>query len=51
MTTPQQISIWLSLNVPKEILERISIGRRFKNDTGRLEKMFEIHSRMTERYA
>lgn len=30
-----------------ETLERIYIGRRFKNDTGRLEKRFELYTRMT----
>jgi len=30
-----------------EILERIYIGRRFKNDTKRLEKLFELYSKMT----
>ena len=31
-----------------EILERIYIGRRFKNDTDRLEKLFELYTKMTE---
>jgi hypothetical protein len=30
-----------------EILERIYIGRRFRNDTERLEKLFEMYTRMT----
>jgi hypothetical protein len=30
-----------------ELLERIYIGRRFKNDTERLEKLFELYTRMT----
>lgn len=30
-----------------EILERIYIGRRFKNDTERLEKLFDLYTRMT----
>ena len=30
-----------------EVLERIYIGRRFKNDTERLEKLFELYSKMT----
>lgn len=30
-----------------EVLERIYIGRRFKNDTERLEKLFELHTKMT----
>ncbi len=29
------------------MLERIYIGRRFKNDTERLEKLFELYTRMT----
>jgi len=32
-----------------EILERIYIGRRFKNDTERLEKLFEMYTKMTKR--
>jgi hypothetical protein len=31
-----------------EMLERIYIGRRFKNDTERLEKLFELYSKMTK---
>ncbi|HQS58359.1 MAG: lactate dehydrogenase [Gallionellales bacterium 35-53-114] len=30
-----------------EVLERIYIGRRFKNDTERLEKLFEFYTKMT----
>ena len=30
-----------------EVLERIYIGRRFKNDSERLEKLFELYTRMT----
>ena len=30
-----------------EMLERIYIGRRFKNDTERLEKLFELYTQMT----
>lgn len=30
-----------------EVLERIYIGRRFRNDTERLEKLFEIYTKMT----
>ena len=30
-----------------EVLERIYIGRRFRNDTERLEKLFEMYSKMT----
>ena len=31
-----------------EVLERIYIGRQFKNDTERLEKLFELYTKMTE---
>jgi N-6 DNA Methylase len=30
-----------------EVLEHIYIGRRFRNDTERLEKLFELYTRMT----
>jgi hypothetical protein len=30
-----------------EVLERIYVGRRFKNDTERLEKLFDLYIRMT----
>jgi hypothetical protein len=29
-----------------ETLERIYIGRRFKNDTERLEKLFELYTKI-----
>lgn len=32
-----------------EVLERIYIGRRFKNDTERLEKLFELYTKMTRK--
>ena len=32
-----------------EILERIYIGRRFKNDTERLEKLFEMYTELTKK--
>ena len=32
-----------------EVLERIYIGRRFKNDTERLEKLFELYTKLTTR--
>ncbi|MDX2255203.1 MAG: DNA methyltransferase [Pseudanabaenaceae cyanobacterium bins.39] len=32
-----------------EIIERIYIGRRFKNDTERLEKLFEMYTKMTSK--
>lgn len=31
-----------------ELIERIYIGRRFKNDTERLEKLFELYARSTK---
>lgn len=31
-----------------EVLERIYIGRRFKNDTERLEKLFDLYTKMTD---
>lgn len=31
-----------------ETLERIYVGRRFKNDTERLEKLFDLYTRMTK---
>jgi hypothetical protein len=34
-------------NFNDEVLERIFIGRRFKNDTERLEKLFELYTKMT----
>ncbi len=34
-----------------ETLERIYIGRRFKNDTERLEKLFELYTKMTQKVA
>jgi hypothetical protein len=34
-----------------EVLERIYIGRRFRNDTERLEKLFELYTKMTEKAA
>lgn len=30
-----------------EVLERIYIGRRFRNDTERLEKLFDLYAKMT----
>ncbi|MFN3465633.1 MAG: type IIL restriction-modification enzyme MmeI, partial [Terricaulis sp.] len=30
-----------------EVLERIYIGRRFRNDTERLEKLFELYTKLT----
>lgn len=34
-----------------EVLERIYIGRRFRNDTERLEKLFELYTKMTQKKA
>lgn len=30
-----------------EVLERVYVGRRFKNDTERLEKLFDLYTKMT----
>lgn len=32
-----------------EVLERIYIGRRFRNDTERLEKLFDLYTQMTDK--
>lgn len=32
-----------------EVLERVYIGRRFKNDTERLEKLFDLYTHMTSK--
>ncbi|MBB3389915.1 hypothetical protein FHT82_002655 [Rhizobium sp. BK275] len=32
-----------------EVLERIYLGRRFRNDTERLEKLFELYTKMTSK--
>ncbi len=34
-----------------EVLERIYVGRRFRNDTERLEKLFELYTKMTGKKA
>ncbi|MCX5963045.1 MAG: hypothetical protein NT070_07820 [Cyanobacteria bacterium] len=34
-----------------ETLDRIYIDHRFKNDTDRLEKLFEMYTKMTDRQA
>lgn len=34
-----------------EVLERIYIGRRFRNDTERLEKLFDLYTKMTTKRA
>lgn len=34
-----------------DVLERIYIGRRFRNDTERLEKLFELYTKMTQKKA
>ena len=39
----------LAHEVNDEVLERIYIGRRFRNDTERLEKLFELYTKMTDR--
>jgi hypothetical protein len=32
-----------------EVIDRIYIDRRFKNDTDRLEKLFELYTKITDR--
>ena len=34
------------MTVNDEVFERIYIGRRFRNDTERLEKLFEMYTEM-----
>jgi chromatin segregation and condensation protein Rec8/ScpA/Scc1 (kleisin family) len=34
-----------------EVLERIDRDRRFKNDTERLEKLFDLYTKMTSQQA
>ena len=41
----------LMLATNDETLERIYLGRRFKNDTERLEKLFEMYTKMTKKEA
>jgi hypothetical protein len=38
-------------NRKDEVIDRIYIGRRFKNDTERLEKLFELYTKMTNQPA
>lgn len=38
-------------DVNDELIERIYIGRRFKNDTERLEKLFDLYTKMTANQA
>jgi hypothetical protein len=44
-TMPENLRIAHERN--DEVIERIFIGRRFKNDTERLEKLFEMYTKMT----
>ncbi len=44
-TTPENLRHAHERN--DEVLERIYIGRRFKNDTELLEKLFELYTKMT----
>ena len=37
----------LDIHIETRLLERIYIGRRFKNDTERLEKLFVLYTQMT----
>jgi hypothetical protein len=44
-TMPENLRLAHSQN--DEVIERIYIGRRFKNDTERLEKLFDLYTKMT----
>lgn len=44
-TMPENLRIAHERN--DEVIERIYIGRRFKNDTERLEKLFEMYTKIT----
>lgn len=39
------------IGIIRPMLERIYIGRRFKNDTERSEKLFELYTKMTAKEA
>ena len=39
--------LWAAHGRTDEVLERIYIGRRFKNDSERLDKLFELYIKMT----
>lgn len=43
--------VWEARDLNDEILERIYIGRRFKNNTERLEKLFELYTKTTTQQA
>jgi hypothetical protein len=43
--------LWEAHQRNDETCERIYIGRRFKNDTERLEKLFEMYTHMTAKQA
>lgn len=45
ITMPADIRVAHDAN--DEVLERIYIGRRFRNDTERLEKLFDLYTKMT----
>lgn len=51
MTTPSDSEILELLSkldrLPADALERSCISRRFRNDTERLEKLFELYTKMT----
>jgi hypothetical protein len=48
-TMPENLRVAHEAN--DEVLERIYIGRRFRNDTERLEKLFEMYLKMTAKDA
>ena len=46
-TMPENLRVAHELN--DEVLERIFIGRRFRNDTERLERLFALYTKMTSK--
>ena len=55
MTAPSDSEILELLSkldrLPADALERSCISRRFRNDTERLEKLFELYTKMTAKQA
>jgi len=47
MGTPKAPTVRAAHERNDGVLERIYIGRRFKNDTERLENLFEMYNKMT----
>jgi hypothetical protein len=45
--TTEFSNVYEAHEINDELIERIYIGRRFRNDTERLEKLFELYTKMT----